>query len=55
MGAFHKGLNLELVIKLIQSLAKTVEHNQQYLDEIADLMRKNGYNTMGYMAILIKN
>ena len=55
MGAYHKGLTLELVIELIQSLAKTVEHNQRYLDEIAGLMRGNGYNTIGFMAILIKN
>ena len=55
MAGLHKGLTVELVIKLIQSFAKTVEHNQRYLDGIADLMRQNGFNTMPYMAILIKN
>ncbi len=55
MAAFYKGLTVELVIKLIQSFAKTVEHNQKYLNGIADLMRQNNFNTMAYMAILIKN
>lgn len=55
MAAFHKGLTIDLTIKLIQSLAKTIEHNQTYLNEIADIMRENNYNTMAYMAVLIKN
>ncbi|HOV25210.1 MAG TPA: flagellin lysine-N-methylase [Pseudobacteroides sp.] len=55
MAGFHKKLTVDLVIKLIQSFSKTVEHNQKYLDRIADLMRYNGFNTMAYMAILIKN
>ena len=55
MAAFHKGLTEELVIRLIQSFAKTVEHNQQFLNKIAELMKKNSYNTMAWMAILIKN
>lgn len=55
MSAFHKELNVELVIKLIQSFAKTVEHNQIYLHKIDCLMRESGFNTMAYMAILIKN
>jgi lysine-N-methylase len=55
MAAFHQGLNEELVIKLIQSFAKTVEHNQQYLQSAFRLLKDNGYTTMAYMAILINN
>ncbi|MGI6550523.1 MAG: flagellin lysine-N-methylase [Syntrophomonadales bacterium] len=55
MAAFHQGLTDELVIKLIQSFAKTVEHNQQYLQYAFRLLKDNGYTTMAYMAILIKN
>lgn len=55
MAGYHEGLTDELVIKLIQSFAKTVEHNQKYLNEIADLMKQNAFNTMPYMSILIKN
>jgi lysine-N-methylase len=55
MAGYHKGLTDELVVKLVQSFAKTVEHNQKYLNEIADLMKQNGFNTMAYMSILAKN
>jgi lysine-N-methylase len=55
MSAFNKSLSDDLVVALIQSFAKTVEHNQQYINNIMELMRKNEFNTMAYMAILIKN
>ena len=55
VAGYYKGLNDEIVIKLIQSFVKTVEHNQKYLYEIADLMKQNKFNTMAYMAVLIKN
>jgi lysine-N-methylase len=55
IAGFHKGLSQELVIKLIQSFAKTVEHNAQYLNQIFELLKKNEYTTMAYMAIMIKN
>jgi len=55
IAGYRKGLTDEIFIKLIQSFAKTVEHNQRYLNEIADLMKQNGFNTMAYMSILIKN
>lgn len=55
MAGFHQGLNTELVIKLIQSFAKTVEHNSLFLKKLFDLLKENGYNTMPYMSILVKN
>lgn len=55
MSGFYKGLTTDKVIMLIQSFAKTVEHNQKYLNGIANLMKQNEFNTMAYMAILIKN
>ena len=55
MAAFHKGLNDELVIKLVQSFAKTVEHNEGYLRKVRQLLKDNNINTMAFMAILIKN
>lgn len=56
MAGYHKDqFSLEHVIKLIQSFAKTIEHNNSYLREIRQLLDKNGFNTMAYMAILIKN
>ena len=55
MAGFHKGLTTELVIKLIQSFAKTVEHNNAYLKKMFDLLKANEFTTMAYMAILVKN
>ncbi|MDD3314356.1 MAG: flagellin lysine-N-methylase [Syntrophaceticus sp.] len=55
MSGFHKGLTQELVIKLIQSFAKTAEHNQSYLHKILDLLKKNSYSSIAWMAIMIMN
>jgi lysine-N-methylase len=55
MAGFHKGLTTDLVITLIQSFSKSVEHNNVYLKKAFKLLKDNGYTTMAYMAILIKN
>ncbi|MGI6405929.1 MAG: flagellin lysine-N-methylase [Syntrophaceticus sp.] len=55
ISGFHKGLTQELVIKLIQSFAKTVEHNSTYLHKILDLLKKNGYTSIAWMTIMIMN
>jgi lysine-N-methylase len=55
MAAFHRGLTEEVVIKLIYSFARVVEHSPQYLQHVLRLLKDNGYDTMAYMAILIKN
>jgi len=55
MSAFYKGLNIDLVIELIQSLGKNIEHNKAYLEDIESYMIEKNFNTMAYMAILLKN
>lgn len=56
IAGFHKEkFDVDQVIKLIQSLAKVIEHNPLYLRDVRELLRKNEYNSMAYMAILIKN
>ncbi|OMC64226.1 lysine-N-methylase [Paenibacillus odorifer] len=56
MAGHHKeNFEVDHVIKLIQSFAKTVEHNSLYLREIIELLKKNNYSSMAYMAILINN
>lgn len=56
MAAYHKdSFNEELVIKLIASFARVVEHNNAYLRRIHDLLKANGFTNMAYMAILIQN
>lgn len=55
MGAHHQGLSINLALTCIQSFSKTVEHNALFLRRLFDLIEKNQFNTMPYMAILIKN
>ena len=55
MAGFHKGIDTHLVIKLIQSFGKTVEHNNNYRKDVLKILEKNGCTTMAHMAILIKN
>ncbi|HEY9062160.1 MAG TPA: flagellin lysine-N-methylase [Pseudobacteroides sp.] len=55
MAGFRKGLTDECVVKLIQAFAKAVEHNKVFINDMVDVLRRNGYNTMTFMAILIKN
>lgn len=55
VGAFHKGLTPDLAIRVIQAFAKTVEHNSAYLARVIELLSAGGYNTLPWMAILVKN
>ena len=55
IAGFYGGISIDQTIKTISSFARTVEHNANYLRTILDLLRKNGYTNMAYMAILIKN
>lgn len=55
MANHHKGLSEELIIKLIQSFSKTVDHNKPYLQRVIKLIKENNYNEISYMAILIKS
>lgn len=54
MANFHKGLTEELVIKLIQSFTRTVDHNRAYLNSVIKSLKENNITTMAHMAILIK-
>ncbi|WP_339318592.1 flagellin lysine-N-methylase [Paenibacillus sp. FSL R10-2734] len=56
MAGYHKeDFGVDHVIKLIQSFAKTIEHNSLYLREVIELLKNNNYSSMAYMAILINN
>ena len=55
MSACHSGLTTDIVVRLIQSFAKTVEHNPQYLQRIMELLKKYDMTNLAYMVILIKN
>ena len=55
MAGQHKGLTTELVIKLIQSYAKTIEHNSNYLQNVRTMLKESGYSTMAHMIVLLKS
>ncbi|MCS6104158.1 hypothetical protein DWV12_07005 [Clostridium botulinum] len=55
ISAERKKITKDLVIEVVQSFAKTVEHNKIYLNYINNLMKENGFDNMAYMAILLKN
>lgn len=55
MAVYHKGLTVELVLKLIQCFTRAVDHSPEYLKSIKELMNKDGYDSLAYMAILIRN
>lgn len=55
MAAYNKKLDEALVIRLVYSFSRAIEHNRVFLNNALKLFRENGYNTMAYMAILIKN
>jgi lysine-N-methylase len=52
---FHKGLTIDIVIKLIQSFEKEIGHNKIYMKNIINMLEKSNYISNAYMAILIKN
>lgn len=55
MSSKHKGLNTELVIKLIQSFTKKSEHSNVYVKNTLEVLTAENYLTMGHMSLLIKN
>ena len=55
MAGYHEGLNDDLVLKLIQSYSKVVLHNAPYIEGMIQLLKDNGYDSLAYMAILVKN
>jgi lysine-N-methylase len=55
MANYHQSLTTDLVIKLVQSLSKTFEHNKLYFEKILKLIKDNNFMTLTYMCILIKN
>ncbi|ABW20039.1 flagellin lysine-N-methylase [Alkaliphilus oremlandii] len=55
MAEYHKELNDELTLKLIQSFSKVILHNNQYIQSIINLIKENGLDTLAYMTILSRN
>ncbi|WP_088070593.1 flagellin lysine-N-methylase [Gottfriedia luciferensis] len=51
----YEGLTDELVVYVIQTFSKGIEHNHLYLKIILDLVVTNNFNSLAHMAILIKS
>ena len=54
LSGLNKGLNVELLIKLIQSFAKRFEHNPS-TSKIIDYMKTCEFVQLSHLMILIKN
>lgn len=55
MATYNKKLDEALIVRLVYSFSRAIEHNNIFFDNTFELFKENGYNTMAYMAILIKN
>ena len=54
-GHHKEDFSTDHVVKLIQSFAKVIEHDNNFINDIYNLLEYNNINTMAYMTILIKN
>lgn len=55
MAGFNKKLDENIIVRLIYSFSRAVEHNKVFLKKMNNIIKSNGFDTMAYMAILIKN
>lgn len=54
IGCFHKGIQIEHFMQLIQSYEKFIAHNQEYLPQLISHLKENNFNTLPAMTVLIK-
>lgn len=55
ISGYTKEINFDIVIKLIQSFEKEIEHNDSFVKHIYKALCNNDYATLPYMIILIQN
>lgn len=55
MAAYNKKLNEQLIVRLVYSFSRAIDHNKIFFDNTFKVFKERRYNTMAYMAILIKN
>lgn len=55
MAGLEHGVDEDKVVQLIQSFSKVALHNNHYVQGLIKLLRDNGYDSLAYMAILVKN
>ncbi|PAQ13665.1 hypothetical protein CD798_14790 [Bacillaceae bacterium SAOS 7] len=55
LAAYHGELTMDLVLKLIQSLSKVIDHHPNFLQKTNEMLKENQLNTVAHMVILIKD
>ncbi|OZI12719.1 hypothetical protein CEW92_04990 [Bacillaceae bacterium SAS-127] len=55
LAAYHGELTMDVVLKLIQSLSKVVDHHPNFLQKTNEMLKENHLNTVAHMVILIKD
>ncbi|MDR0331790.1 MAG: flagellin lysine-N-methylase [Chitinispirillales bacterium] len=55
MGGFHKGLTDEIVVRIVQAFSKMVLHNGKFIPGMIEKLKANGFDTLGWMTILVSD
>ncbi len=55
LGGYYRGIDTNLAVETVQAYARTIEHSGQYLADSLGLIKKNGYDAVPHMVILLKN
>ncbi|MDR3013774.1 MAG: flagellin lysine-N-methylase [Chitinispirillales bacterium] len=55
MAGHHKGLTDEVVFRLIQSFAKVVIHNKNFIPNMVKLIKESEFDTLAWMTILVND
>jgi len=55
LAGHHKGLDLDLIIKCIQSYSKTTAQHYAFLKNTYAILEHSGHLSLPYLAVLIKN
>jgi lysine-N-methylase len=54
-GYYKEDFDINHVIDLIYSFAKSIEHSKEFIEIIMDFLKEAGYGTLSHMLLLIKN
>jgi len=54
-AAASGGLTPELVLKTVQSFTRTTQHSRTYREALFQLLDEHGWNSLPYMAVLLKH
>lgn len=55
MAAYNNRIDEDLIIRLMYSYSRAVEHNNVFFENTFRVFKESGYDTLAYMTILIKN